>query len=165
LAAVNDQSGRDEKGRLTKGHKLGGRPMGRRSPSPVSRAFAAAGLSIEEARKLVAEKAVEAVRSGDPKALRLVSSWLFPKERPLDPGLFRGTRTPEDRAAAVLGAVATGAISPAEAVDIGKSVRELAEAGEWEDLRRVHEATMTARTTEKTISLPAGPDDGPGTPK
>jgi hypothetical protein len=146
VIAVNERNplpGRDEHGRLIKGHRLGGRPRGSRNASPVARALEAAGTNEDEARRLLVEQTIAKAKEGDPRALDRLASWLLPRGRPVNVDLFRGTRTAEDRHAAIVGAMGFGAISPTEAVEAGKAVNALAEASEWDETRRLAEAATT----------------------
>jgi hypothetical protein len=154
--------GRDAHGRLVKGHRLGGRPRGKRSPSAISQALEAAGKNVDGARKTLVENTIAALNAEEPSersaARRLLASLLFPRTRPLDPGLFRGARTTEELFASIAGAMAAGHVSPTEAIEAGKVVTALAESGEWERLRELHEAALQdGRIT------PASADAGPGT--
>lgn len=154
--------GRDAKGRLLPGHGLGGRPRGRRNHAPIATALEAVNLDMDAARKLLVGSTIAALDAKDATersaARKLLASLLFPRSRSLDaPDLFRGCRTPQDMLAAVTGGVAAGALAPDEGADLVKLVEALAESGQWEDLRRLHDQAM-----RESAALPVGPDAGPG---
>lgn len=158
VGLVNDQDAapRDAKGRLLPGHHLG-RPRGAKNKEHVlSRALEAAGSSVDEARKILVEQTVAKAKEGDSRALDRLASWVFPRSRPLDPGLFKGARTAEELFASVTGAMAFGALSPEEAIDVTKVVEALAQSGEWEKLRALHEQAM-----REPAAIPASTEPAP----
>jgi hypothetical protein len=155
---------RDANGRLLPGHHIG-RPRGSKNKEHVlSRALEAAGSSVDDARHVVVEQTITKAKEGDSRALDRLASWVFPKARVLDPGLFKGARTAEELFASVAGAMAFGALSPEEAIDVTKVVEALANSGEWENLRRLHErASMLSRrqAMRESAALPVTPEDKP----
>jgi hypothetical protein len=132
---------RDNVGRFVKGHHIGRPRKPRPVPrtSPVALAFQAAGTPVDDARRLLVSSLLEGAKAKDVGCMRLLASLIMPKGRTLDFGLFEGAENAEQRAAAVVGALGVGALSPAEAQDTIAVVKVQAEAGEWREVRELHE--------------------------
>jgi hypothetical protein len=128
----------------------------------VTKALELAGKSVDEAQKALVESTIAALSAEDASersaARRLLASWLFPKSRTVDLDLFRGTRTAEERLSRVVAAMGLGGMTPEEAATASKVVAALAEAGEWEEVRQLHERAV--RGEKEPPALPVGPADG-----
>ena len=113
------------------------------------------GKEPEEIRDLIVGKLIDAAGQGEEFALRILSDRVLPASRTLDNvDIFQGCETPEQYAAAVLGAVAAGAISPSEAKSLNDAIAAYGNTGEWAEVRRIHRM-LAARGTTGLPPLPA----------
>src|SRR6266852_982868 len=102
-----------------------GNPMGR-PPGARNKATLAAEQLLDGEAETITRKAIDMAKNGDLKAVRLCLERLLParKERPVSIEL-PALNTPADAvaaAAAIVGAVAAGDLSPSEAVELGKAI-------------------------------------------
>ena len=112
------------------------------------------GHQPEEIRDLVVNKLITAAREGEEYAVKILSDRILPASRTLDNvGIFEGCETPEQYAAAVLGAVAAGAISPGEAKCLNDAIQAFGHSGEWAEVRRIHRA-LAARGVSGLPAMP-----------
>lgn len=150
---------RDNRGRFLRGHREGGR--GSRTDSVV-RAFAKAGLSTVEAKALLVQKTVEAAQAGSDHALARLDRWFMPQGR-TTPGVLRGARTAVEQAEAVTAAVESGRLTAQEAAMLARGPLEfLAQAGEWEQARKLLNEMQAKALPSPTVSVVrVGPEPGP----
>ena len=131
-----------------------GRPPG---GSVLWDSFRRLGHSPEAVRDMVLGKVLQAAIEGEEFALRILSDRILPATRTLDAvGLFDNCTTAEECAAAVLGATASGAITPGEAKALNEAVSAFAQAGEWSRVREYHRQ-MIARGVTNMPPLPPPP--------
>lgn len=146
-------------GRWKKGHS------GRNSGA-VAEWFASAGISVSEARTLVLQKLVEAVRT-DAKvspACELLGKFLLLKGRALPSDIFKGCTTPLERSEAVFRAVGRGVVTPDEGEVLMRSVGMSGTINEWSKLEaelRVAQTQSHSGSARPNVTVrPTGLLDG-----
>lgn len=124
-------NGRTTDGRFTKGNP--GRPLGARHKATL-----AAEAILDGEAEALTRKAVEKALEGDASALRLCLERIVPvrKDRPIAFGLPKIESAAESAKllSALLGAVAAGEVTPAEAGEISKLIEGYVKTLETSDL-------------------------------
>lgn len=108
---------------------------------------------------MVVRKLLEAADKGEDWAVKMCGDRMLPPARTLgELGLFTNCKTPADFQAAVIGAIAAGAIAPVEGAHINGAIRAYSEAVEWSEIRAAVNA-LAAAGVRGLPALPKPPTD------